>query len=176
MDGCLIGLTGGPIGDIVKMEINPENGLIVHSGAYIASTSDVILDTQWQGFTKGLFGSELYMLKANGRGDLFLNTFGAIVQKDLQKDERMIIDNHHIVALSENSNYTVKKFGGLKSTILGGEGLVTEIVGPGSVYFQTKNINDFVDYLGIKEMIQRASSSSDSRSSGISLGGFKIGT
>jgi uncharacterized protein (TIGR00266 family) len=128
MDGCLIGLTGGPIGDIVRMEINPENGLIVHSGAYIASTSDVILDTQWQGFTKGLFGSELYMLKANGRGDLFLNTFGAIVQKDLQKDERMIIDNHHIVALSENSNYTVKKFGGLKSTILGGEGLVTEIV------------------------------------------------
>jgi uncharacterized protein (AIM24 family) len=30
------------------------------------------------------------------------------------------------------------KFGGLKTTILGGEGLVTEITGPGSVYFQTK--------------------------------------
>ena len=53
------------IGDIAKMEINPEDGLIVHSGAYIASTSDVILDTQWQGFTKGLFGSELFMLKVN---------------------------------------------------------------------------------------------------------------
>jgi uncharacterized protein (AIM24 family) len=119
------------------------------------------------------------MIKANGTGDLFLNTFGAIVQKDLQKDERMIIDNHssnHIVALSENSNYTTKKFGGSKSTLLGGEGLVTEITGPGSIYFQTKNINDFVEYLGIKEMIQKASSSSDSRSSGMSLGGFKIAT
>lgn len=168
-DGSSIGLTGGPIGDIVKMEINPENGLIVHSGAYIASTYEVILDTQWQGFTKGLFGSELFMLKVNGRGDLFLNTFGAIVQKDLGKDERMTIDNHHIVALSENSSYTVKKFGGLKSTILGGEGFVTEIIGPGTVYFQTKNITDFVDYLGIKDMIQRASSSSDS-------GGFRFGT
>ena len=41
MDGCSMGLTGGPIGDIVKMEIKPEDGLIVHSGAYIASTSDV---------------------------------------------------------------------------------------------------------------------------------------
>ena len=40
----------------------------------------------------------------------------------------------------------------------------------------TKNINDFVKYLGIKEMIQKASSSSDSRSSGISFGGFKIAT
>jgi len=158
-DGCSIGLSGAPIGDIVKMEINPENGLIVHSGAYIASTSAVILDTQWQGFTKGMFGSELFMLKANGGGDLFLNTFGAIVQKDLQKEERIIIDNHHIVALGEDSKYNVKKFGGLKSTLLGGEGLVTEIVGPGSIYFQTKNIKNFVDYLGIKEMIQRRSSS-----------------
>ncbi|MBV9176806.1 MAG: TIGR00266 family protein [Nitrososphaeraceae archaeon] len=133
VDGCSMGLTGGPIGDIVKMEIKPEDGLIVHSGAYIAWTSDVTLDTQWQGFTKGLFGTELFMLKANGTGDLFLNTFGTI-QKDLHKDERMIIDNHHIVALSENSNYTIKKFGGLKRTFLGGEGLVTEIIGPR--YFQ----------------------------------------
>lgn len=156
-DGCSIGLTGVPIGDIVKIEISPENGLIVQSGAYIASSSDIFLDTQWQGFTKGLFGSELFMLKVNGQGDLYLNTFGAIVQKDLQKDERMLIDNHHIVALNENANYSVRKFGGLKSTFLGGEGLVTEIIGPGSNYFQTKNIKTFVDYLGIKEMIQRNS-------------------
>jgi uncharacterized protein (TIGR00266 family) len=139
--GCFIGLTGAPIGDIIKVEIGPENGLIVQTGSYIASSSDILLDTQWQGFTKGLFGSELFMLKANGQGDLYLNTFGAIVQKD----ERLLIDNHHIVALSENANYNVRKFGGLKSTLLGGEGLVTEIIGPGSIYFQTKNIKTFAD-------------------------------
>jgi len=44
----------------------------------------------------------------------------------LQDNEKMILDNHHLVALSENSNYRVMKFGGLKTTILGGEGLVTE--------------------------------------------------
>jgi Mitochondrial biogenesis AIM24 len=66
-------------------------------------------------------------------------------------NEKMILDNHHLVALSENSNYRVMKFGGLKTTILGGEGLVTEITGPGSVYFQTKNIPEFVDYIGIKQ-------------------------
>jgi uncharacterized protein (AIM24 family) len=69
----------------------------------------------------------------------------------LKDDEKIILDNHHLVALSENSNYRVMKFGELKTTILGGEGLVTEITGPGSVYFQTKNIEDFVDYLGIEE-------------------------
>jgi uncharacterized protein (TIGR00266 family) len=150
-DNCFIGSTGPAIGDIVRMSINAENGLIVHSGACIASSTGVMLDTEWQGFKKGIFGSGLFMLKANGVGDLFVNAYGGIIQKDLQHNEKMILDNHHLVALSENSNYRVMKFGGLKTTILGGEGLVTEITGPGSVYFQTKNIEDFVDYLGIEE-------------------------
>jgi uncharacterized protein (AIM24 family) len=38
-------------------------------------------------------------------------------------------------------------FGGLKSTLLGGEGLITEITGPGEVYVQTKNVKEFVDWL-----------------------------
>jgi uncharacterized protein (TIGR00266 family) len=156
-DNCLIGLTGPPIGDIVRMSINAENGLIVHSGSYIASSTGIMLDTEWQGFRKGLFGSGLFMLKANGVGDLFVNAYGGIIQKDLQDNEKMILDNHHLVALSENSNYRVIKFGGLKTTILGGEGLVTEITGPGSVYFQTKNIPDFVNYLGIKQTLRSES-------------------
>jgi uncharacterized protein (AIM24 family) len=41
----------------------------------------------------------------------------------------------------------VKKFGGLKETLLGGEGLVTEITGPGDVYIQTKNVRELVDWL-----------------------------
>jgi uncharacterized protein (AIM24 family) len=97
-----------------------------------------MLDTEWQGFRKGPFGSGLFMLKANGVGDLFVNAYGGIIQKDLQDNEKMILDNHHLVALSENSNYRVIKFGGLKTTILGGEGLVTEITGPGSVFFKPK--------------------------------------
>ena len=125
--------------------------LIVHSGSYIASGTGIMLDTEWQGFRKGLFGSGLFMLRANGVGDLFVNAYGGIIQKNLGDNEKIILDNHHLVALSENSNYKVVKFGGLKTTILGGGGLVTEITGPGSVYFQTKNIPDFVNYLGIKQ-------------------------
>jgi uncharacterized protein (TIGR00266 family) len=159
-DNCFIGLTGPPIGDIMRMSINAYNagGLIVQSGAYIASSPGIMLDTEWQGFKKGIFGSGLFMLKANGEGDLFVNAYGGIIQKNLKDNEKMILDNHHLVALSENSNYRVIKFGGLKTTILGGEGLVTEITGPGSVYFQTKNIPEFVDYLGIKQTSDSSSS------------------
>jgi uncharacterized protein (AIM24 family) len=51
--------------------------------------------------------------------------------------------------MSSNASYEIKKFGGLKSTILGGEGLVTEVTGPGLIYLQSKNINELVSYLGL---------------------------
>ncbi|HEU4604893.1 MAG TPA: TIGR00266 family protein [Nitrososphaera sp.] len=166
---CSIGLTGPPLGDVVRLEVKPDTGYIVQSGSYVASTQGVLLDTQWQGFTKGLFGSEFFMLKASGQGDIFLNAYGGIIHKQLAAGEKIMIDNYHLVALSDQATYRVTKVGGMKTTILGGEGLATEVTGPGSLYFQTKNIREFIDLLGIK---QRAETTSGS---GVSFGGFKIG-
>jgi uncharacterized protein (TIGR00266 family) len=166
---CSIGLTGPPLGDIVRLDVKPGSGFIVQSGSYVASTPGVLLDTQWQGFTKGLFGSEFFMLKATGQGDLFLNAYGGIIHKQMAVGEKMTIDNYHLVALNDQATYRVTKVGGMKTTILGGEGLATEIIGPGSLYFQTKNIREFIDLLGVS---QRAETTSGS---GVSFGGFRIG-
>jgi uncharacterized protein (TIGR00266 family) len=166
---CTIGLTGPPLGDITQIPIRPGSGYIVQSGSYIASTEGVLLDTQWQGFTKGVFGSEFFMLKATGQGDLFLNAYGGIIHKELVPGEKMTLDNYHLVALSDQATYKVIKVGGMKTTILGGEGLATELVGPGSLYFQTKNIRELIDLLGIN---QRAETTSGS--GGVSFGGFRI--
>jgi len=148
-EGCVLGLTGPPVGDIIEIPINKDEGFIVQSGSYIASTPDVDIDTKWQGFTKGIFGSELFMLKATGEGKVFCNAYGGIIQKQLTSGEKMVLDNYHLVALSLNSNYNVTKFGGFKSTVLGGEGLVTEIIGPATIYFQTKNLKELIDLLGV---------------------------
>jgi len=165
---CSLGLTGPPLGDIVHLDVRPGSGYIVQSGSYVASTQGVLLDTQWQGFTKGLFGSEFFMLKATGQGDMFLNAYGGIIEKQLAGGEKMTLDNYHLVALSEEAIYRVTKVGGMKTTILGGEGLATEITGPGTVYFQTKNIRELIDLLGIN---QRAETTSRP---GVSSGGFRI--
>jgi uncharacterized protein (AIM24 family) len=87
------------------------------------------------------------MLKAKGNGLLFINTFGAIDAHTLQPGQTLIVDNFHLVGFSDTCSYKVTKFGGLKETILGGEGLVTQITGPGEVYIQTKNLREFVDWL-----------------------------
>ncbi len=165
-----VGFVSAPLGDITRLEISPSKGYIIQRSAYIASTPNVKLDTQWQGFTKGLFGQNLFMIKTLGSGDLFVNTFGAIDRHDLGVGEKLIVDNFHLCALSDTCQYQVRMFGGLKSTILGGEGLITEVTGPGEVYIQTKNPKEFADWL----WMYIAPKVQGSRG-GISAKGFRIG-
>ncbi|UCE16190.1 MAG: TIGR00266 family protein [Candidatus Bathyarchaeota archaeon] len=142
-----VAFVSAPVGDIEILEVKPNQGYIIQSASYIASTQNIDLDMKWQGFTKGLFGQGLFMIKVKGQGKLFINTFGAIDKHTLDEGKTLIVDNFHLVAFSDTCDYKVRKFGGLKSTILGGEGLVTEIKGPGDIYIQTKNLREFVEWL-----------------------------
>jgi len=142
-----VAFVSAPIGDIETLEVKPNQGYVIQKAAYIASTENVDLDVKWEGFRKGLFGQGLFMIKVTGNGKLFINTFGAIDKHALKPRQTMIVDNFHLVAFSDTCNYKVTKFGGLKETLLGGEGLVTRITGPGDVYIQTKNLREFVDWL-----------------------------
>ena len=142
-----VAFVAAPVGDIETLDVAANQGYIIQSSSYIASTQNVDLDIKWQGFTKGLFGQGLFMMKAQGNGKLFINTFGAIDKHAIEAGKTLIVDNFHLVAFSDTCDYKVRKFGGLKSTILGGEGLVTEISGPGDVYIQTKNLREFVEWL-----------------------------
>ena len=87
------------------------------------------------------------MLKTVGSGDMFVNAWGGIISKMLGEDEKMVLDNYQLVALSSTASYRVTKHGGLKTTLFGGEALLIEITGPGTVYIQTKNITEYVKAL-----------------------------
>jgi uncharacterized protein (AIM24 family) len=54
-------------------------------------------------------------------------------------------------------SYDVRKAGNSwKTTMLGGEGLVVEVGGPGRFYFQTRSPGGFVDWLIPKLPTQRS--------------------
>lgn len=144
-----IGLAAAPVGDIRVMRVEPGRGFIVQKAAYLASTETIDLDVKWEGFTKGLFGQGLFMIKITGSGDLFINTFGAIDRHELQPGEELVVDNFHLVAFSDSCDYQVERIGGWKETILSGEGFITRTRGPGEVYIQTKNLREFVDWLWV---------------------------
>ena len=140
-DNCKLGLTGNMLGDIEAIHVDEE--YIVQSGSFVGSTNELTLDTKWQVFTKGIFGSNLFMLKTVGTGDMFVNAWGGIIKTQLESGEKMILDNYQLVALNSTADYKVTKHGNLKTTLFGGEALVIEITGPGTVYIQTKNIMEF---------------------------------
>jgi uncharacterized protein (AIM24 family) len=87
------------------------------------------------------------MIKATGNGPLFINTFGALDVHTLAPGQTLIVDNFHLVAVSDTCSYKVTRFGGLKETLLSGEGFVTQITGPGEVHIQTKNLREFAEWL-----------------------------
>ncbi len=142
-----IALVAAPVGDVTKLDVQPTKGFIIQKASYLASSQSVDLDVRWEGFSKGLFGQGLFMIKTTGQGDLFINTFGAIDKHELAPGQELVVDNFHLVAFSDTCSYAVERVGGWKETIFSGEGLMTRIHGPGEVYIQTKNLREFADWI-----------------------------
>jgi len=133
-------------GDLFVLELRNES-LLVQSGAYVASEMGVNLDTKWGG-AKTFFASEgLIMLRASGTGKLLLSSFGAIHEINLGAGQTYTVDTGHLVAFTEGIGFKVRRVGGLKSTLFGGEGLVVDLTGPGRVLLQTRSMDAFLSWL-----------------------------
>lgn len=140
-------ITFGPsyMGDIEQIPITGE--WYVQSGSYLASTPELGVDTKFQGL-KGLFsGESMFFLRIFGQGDLFISSFGAIHAIDLKPGEEIKVDTGNLVAFQQGISYTVEKVGGIKSTLLSGEGLVLRLKGPGKIFIQTRSPATFAGWL-----------------------------
>ncbi len=126
-------------GDILMIELN--NSLIyAQAGAYLAGDPGFEISTK--GSMKALISGEgLFLQTVRGTGKLFLESYGAIMEKKLASNENYIVDTGHIVAFEETVNYSLKKASkGILSSIASGEGLVCEYTGPGKIWIQTRNL------------------------------------
>ena len=133
-------------GDIHALELKGQS-FYAQSGSYIASAPDIQVDTKWGG-AKTFFSREgLFLLKMTGTGSVFLSSYGAIHEIDLEAGQKYIVDTGHMVAFAEGVGYSVKRVGGLKSTLFSGEGLVCELTGPGNIFLQTRSADAFLAWL-----------------------------
>ncbi len=135
-------------GDIVGLELGAGQELFVQSGSYMASSPEVVVDTKF-GAGKSFFSGEgLFLLKLTGPGTVLLSSYGAIAPIELAAGETHMVDTGHMVAFDATMGYEVKKAGNSwKTTLLGGEGLVVRISGPGRFYFQTRSPGGLLDWL-----------------------------
>ena len=147
--------TGGEIsvapklpGDIIHLPL-AGGAMLVQSGSWIASEPRVEVDTKWGGAKTFFSGEGLFMLHCSGAGDMLVSSYGAIVERQLQPGEVYTVDTGHIVAFDEGVTYAVRKVGNWKSTILGGEGLVTDFTGPDRLLLQTRSSQELIDWLTV---------------------------
>lgn len=133
-------------GDIIALELTGGTAF-VQSGSFLAASPGVTVDTKWGG-SKSFFSREgLFLLRCSGQGTLFVSSYGAIHLVDLAPGQRHVVDTGHMVAFDETVQYEVGKVGGWKSTMLGGEGLVCKLTGPGRFYLQTRSPESFLGWL-----------------------------
>ena len=142
-------------GDIVHLPL-AGGTMFVQSGSWIASEPGVEVDTKWGGAKTFFSGEGLFVLRCSGAGDMLVSSYGAIVDRQLQPGEVYTVDTGHIVAFDEGVTYAVRKVGNWKSTILGGEGLVTDFTGPGRLLLQTRSAQELIDWLTVSLPFSRS--------------------
>ena len=155
--GGVVGVAAVLPGDMTVVPLDGSAALMVQSGSWTASDPGIDVDSTWGGGKSFFSGEGLVLLRCTGAGDLLMSSYGAIRRHDLAPGETMTLDTGHVVAFDESVRYGVRKAGGWKSSILGGEGLVTDFTGPGRVWFQTRNVSDFVQWMISKMPAQRSS-------------------
>ena len=136
-----IGIAPGSPGDMTHLYLNDDT-VYLQNSAFVASTMGVEIESKWQGLTKGFFsGESLFLIRAKGNGDLWFNTYGALIEIDVNGD--YVVDTGNIVAFTDGLDYNITKVGGYKSLFFSGEGFVCRFKGEGKVWIQTRGVSAF---------------------------------
>jgi len=125
--------------------------LMLQRGAFMCHSEGIDISGKWKG-ARGFFGGEgLVLLKASGSGDIFFNSYGAILSIDVA--EEYMVDTGYIVAFEDTLDYRVTVLPGLRSggkmktLFFGGEGLVCRFRGQGRVWIQTRHAQSFLSWI-----------------------------
>ncbi|HTR74253.1 MAG TPA: TIGR00266 family protein [Solirubrobacterales bacterium] len=133
-------------GDLAVLDVNGE--MNVTKGAWLASSSEIELDTKWGGF-KNVFGDEGgFLIRTSGSGKIVVACYGALEHIDLGAGEKIVLDSGHLVAFDPTVEFITRKATkGIMQTLKSGEGFVMEFTGPGRIISQTRNPQGLVGWL-----------------------------
>jgi uncharacterized protein (TIGR00266 family) len=133
-------------GDVMEHELDGDT-LYTTDGAFLASTAGIDLDSELGGLKSMLGEASLTPLALKGTGTAFITAYGGLERLDLEAGESYVLDNEHLVAWDDTVDFETRSVGGLKSSLLGGEGLVFEFTGPGTAWYQTRDLDAFVSVI-----------------------------
>ena len=131
-------------GDIRAFEIGPGRELVVQKSGFLAGEAAVELSVFFQKrLGAGLFGGEGFIMqRLSGRGIVFTEFDGFVMEYDLAAGQSIIVDTGYLAAMDATCSMDIQAVPGVKNMVFGGEGLFSTVVtGPGRVYLQTMPIS-----------------------------------
>ena len=135
-------------GKIVPLEIGPGREMILQKRAFLASESGVELSIHFsKKLGAGFFGGEGFIMqKVSGRGTVFVEIDGEMVEHTLAAGEQLVVDTGNVAGFTVGVSMEIRQVAGLKNKFLGGEGFFhTLLTGPGTVWLQTMPISNVAE-------------------------------
>ncbi len=138
-----IGIAPSTPGDLKHIYLDGTETIYLQNSAFLASSMTINVESKWQGLARGFFSGEgLFLIRCTGTGDLFFNSFGAIIE--LNVTDGYVVDTGNIVGFTSGLDYEIGTVGGMKSLFFSGEGLVAKFRGNGKLWIQTKKVRPLV--------------------------------
>jgi uncharacterized protein (TIGR00266 family) len=131
-------------GDVMAHEVHGET-LYSTDGAFLAGAEGIDIDSEIGGVKSILGEAGVTPLALKGTGTVFIDAYGGVERLELAAGESYVLDNEHLIAWDDTIEYATRRVGDLKSTLLSGEGLVFEFTGPGTAWYQTRDMNSLVE-------------------------------
>lgn len=142
-NGAWLALEEAHRGQVASYQLLPGETLFLKRGAYVASDSNVLIDTQFAGVSYWAKGLGFWKITASVKdelpGRIFFDTKQGIIKavEIVKEDGPVLVDNEQIIGHTSALKMSWKKIGGVKTVLFSGEGFVNEVSGKGTVFVGT---------------------------------------
>ncbi|MCG8535904.1 MAG: TIGR00266 family protein [Pseudomonadales bacterium] len=131
-------------GEVRELQLNDET-FYMQPGAFLACSDGIKVGVKFAGLVSWIAREGLFRIAVSGKGTVWYGAFGALLDRDV--DGEYIIDTSHLVAYEPSIKLKLQLAGGIFSSLFGGEGLVTRVVGKGKVVIQSRSITGLASWI-----------------------------
>ena len=135
-------------GDMHCRDLAEGETYYLQPGAFVACEESVQIGLKWAGVVSFIAREGLLRIAVTGPGKVWYGAYGALIEREV--DGELIVDTAHLVAYEPAITLKLQLAGGLISSVLGGEGLVTRVMGKGRIVIQTRSLTGLTGWLNPK--------------------------
>jgi uncharacterized protein (TIGR00266 family) len=139
-------------GDTKCIRLKKDQGIYLAPGGFICATNNVKVSAHRR-LRGALFGSGLYLSEVRcieGEALVWVGCFGGIKEHYIKSGKQFKVDGGFFFCCDAGTNFEITTVGGIKSTILSGEGIMMKFSGSAVVYTQSRGIDRFIGFIGDK--------------------------